>query len=192
MSGQIAQNGAISVERASSRTIGLWLVSAVLVLSWAGPTRAQSFSPSGMGPGTMPSYRFSGVGSYFSGTSAYVPFSTMGGFVPYSPGPGGGLGVQPGMRSSGAQMQTGGMGLMGPRPRLGLIRGQITPIAPITSTGMGGMGPRAGMGSMGGLIRRTPAGGSMGGMARPPVGGYPFRQPPSLLGPATATPSMSM
>jgi hypothetical protein len=182
------------VERASSPTIGLWLVSAVLVLSWAGPTRAQSFgsASSGMGPGTMPGYSFSGVGSYFSGTSAYVPFSSMGGFVPYSPGPGGGLGVQPGMRGSGAQMQTGGMGLMGPRPSLGLIRGQITPIAPISSRGMGGMGPGAGMGSMGGLIRRTPSGGSMGGMARPPVGSYPFRQPPSLLGPATAAPSMAM
>ena len=190
MSGQIAQDGAVSVERASSRTIGLWLVSAVLMLSWAGPTRAQSFgsASSTMGTGTMPSYSFSGVGSYFSGTSAYVPFSSMGGFVPYSPGPGGGLGVQPGMRTSGAQMQTGGMGLMGTRPSLGLIRSQVTPLAPISSRGMGG----GGMGSMGGLIRRTPSGGSMGGMARPPVGSYPFRQPPSLVGPSTAAPSMSM
>ncbi len=81
---------------------------------------------------------------------------------------------------------------MGMRPSLGLIRGQMTPIAPISSRGMGGMGPGAGMSSMGGLIRRTPSGGCMGGMARPPVGSYPFRQLPSLLGPATAAPSMSM
>ena len=86
-------------------------------------------------------------------------------------------------------MQPGGMGLMGPRPSLGLIRGQIAPLSPIGSRGMGAGG---GMGSMGGLIRRTPSGGPMGGMARPPVGSYPFRQPPSLLGPATAAPSMAM
>jgi hypothetical protein len=182
------------VERVSSLSIGLWLVSTGLMLSWPGSTRAQSFgtSSSGMGPGTMPSYSLSGVGSYFGGSSAYIPFGgTTGGFVPYSPGPGGGLGVQPRMRNAGAQMQAGGMGLMGPRPSLGLIRGQLTPLAPI---GLGAMGTRAGAGmsSMGGLIRRTPSGASMGGMSRPPVGNYPFRQPPSLLGPATATPSMTM
>ena len=86
-------------------------------------------------------------------------------------------------------MQPGGMGLMGPRPSLGLIRGQISPLSPIGARGMGAGG---GMGSMGGLIRRTPSGGPMGGMSRPPVGSYPFRQPPSLLGPATAAPSMAM
>ena len=182
------------MERVSPPTIGLWLVLTGLMLSWPGSTRAQSFgtSGSGMGPGTMPSYSLSGVGSYFGGSSAYIPFGgTTGGFVPYSPGPGGGLGVQPGMRTSGAQMQTGGMGLMGTRPSLGLIRSQVTPLAPISSRGIGGMGG-GGMGSMGGLIRRTPFGGSMGGMARPPVGTYPFRQPPSLLGPATTAPSMAM
>src|SRR3954447_515331 len=98
----------------------------------------------------MPRYNFSGVGSYFSGTSAYVPFGTMGGFVPYSPGPAGGLGVQSGMRSPAAQMRPGGRGLMGPRPSLGLIRGQITPLAPIGARGMG-TGAGGGMGSMGGL-----------------------------------------
>jgi hypothetical protein len=49
------------------------------------------------------------------------------------------------------------------------------------------------MGSMGGgLIKRPASRGAMGGMARPPVGSYPFRQPPSLLGPASAGPAMSM
>ena len=92
-------------------------------------------------------------------------------------------------KSRAQEMQPGGMGLMGPRPSLGLIRGQLTPLSPISSRGMGA---GEGMGSMGGLIRRTPSGGPMGGMARPPVGSYPFRQPPSLLGPATAAPSMAM
>jgi hypothetical protein len=180
------------VKRVSPSAIGACLVLAGLLVSCTGSARAQfsGFSGSGVGSGSMPSYNFSGVGSYFSGTSAYVPFSSMGGFVPYSPGPGGGVGVQPGMRSPGMQpMQPSGMGLMGTRPTLGLIRSQIMPLAPISSRGMGA---GAGMGSMGGLIRRSPSGGSMGGMARPPVGSYPFRQPPSLLGPATSAPSMSM
>jgi hypothetical protein len=96
------------------------------------------------------------------------------------------------MRNTSGQMQASGMGsMLGSRPSLGLIRGQIAPLVPI---GLGAMGSRAGggMGSMGGLIRRTPSGGPMGGRARPPVGSYPFRQPPSLLGPASAAPSMSM
>ena len=177
------------MERVSRPTIALWLASTGLMLSWRGPVRAQSLGLSGpgMGPGTTRSYNFSGVGPYFSGTSAYVPSGTMGGFVPYSPGPAGGLGVQSGMRSPVVQMQPSGMVLMGPRPSLGLIRGQITPLARIGTRGMG-----EGMGSMGGLIRRTPSGGPMGGMSRRPVGSYPFRQPPSLLGPATAAPSMAM
>jgi hypothetical protein len=171
----------------------LCLVSTGLILSSAGSVRAQSLGPSGsgMGPGSMPGYNFSGVGSSFSGTAAYVPYGSMGGFVPYTPGPGGGVGVQPGMRSLGMQqVRPGGMDLMGTRSRLGLIRGQIMPLAPISPGGMGA-GAGGGMGSMGGLIRRTP-GGSTGSMARPPVGNYPFRQPPSLIGPATTTPSMSM
>jgi hypothetical protein len=32
----------------------------------------------------------------------------------------------------------------------------------------------------------------MGGMPRPAVGGYPFRQPPSLVNPAAPSPGMSM
>ncbi len=182
------------MRKESLPNIPLWLGSIALMALGAGPAQAQysgSFGPS-MGSGTMPSYNFSGAGSYFGGSSTYVPFGgAMGGFLPYSPGLAGGLGVQPGMRDSGMQMPPGGMSMFGARPTLGLIRSVTTPLAPI---GLGTMGirQRGGMGSMGGLIRRTPSGGSMGGVARPPVGNYPFRQPPSLLGPATSAPSMSM
>ncbi len=169
-------------------------VSIVLIALGACPTRAQYLGSSGpsMSSGTMPSYNFSGAGSYFGGSSTYVPFGgAMGGFLPYSPGLGGGLGVQPGMRDSSMQVPPGGMRMLGARPTLGLIRSATTPLAPI---GPGGMGSRSigRMESMGGLIRRSPTGGSMGGMARPPVGSYPFRIPPSLLGPSTAAPAMSM
>ncbi|MGO9597825.1 MAG: hypothetical protein ACLP7Q_07500 [Isosphaeraceae bacterium] len=183
------------MKKPSLPAMGLWLGSIVLMVTWTDPAHAQFFgsSSSGISTVTMTSYNFSGVGSYFSGSStAYIPFSGMGGFIPYSPGPRGGLGVQPGMRTTGGQMQASGMGsMLGSRPSLGLIRGQIAPLVPI---GLGAMGSRVGggMGAMGGLIRRTPSSGPMGGMARPPVGSYPFRQPPSLLGPATASPSMSM
>jgi hypothetical protein len=175
--------------RLSAQTIALWLLSTGILLSWDSAVRAQSFgfASSETGFSRTPSFSYSGVGSYFSGSSAYVPFSAMGGFVPYSPGPGGGVGVQPGMRSPGSLMQTGAMSPMGMSPSLGAVRSQITPLTPISSRGMG-----TGMGSMGGLIRRMPVGGSMGGMARPPVGSYPFRQPPSLLGPATSASAMSM
>ncbi len=172
----------------------LWLGSIALMALGTGPAEAQysSSSGTGMSSGTMPSYNFSGAGSYFRGSSSYVPFGgAMGGFLPFSPGPGGGLGVQPGMRDSGMQRPTGGMSMQGARPTLGLIPSATTPLTPI---GVGGMGSRS-FGrteSMGGLIRRSPAGGSMGGMARPPVGSYPFRQPPSLLGPASSAPAMSM
>jgi hypothetical protein len=183
------------VKRASILKIGVWLASTGLMFTTTGPARAQSPGLSGSGTsfGSMSSYNFSGVGSTLSGVSAaYVPFGSMGGFVPYTPGPGGGLGVQSGMRSSVAPMPSSGMGSLGMRPTLGLGRSQITPLAPISTRAMGGMGTGGGMGSTGGLIRRAPAGGSMGGMARPPVGGYPFRQPPSLLGPASSAPAMSM
>ncbi len=171
-----------------------WIGSIGLMALWAAPTQAQdvgSYGPS-LSSARMSSSSFSGAGSYFGGSSTYVPFGgAMGGFLPYSPGSGGGLGVQPGMRDSGMQMPPGGMSMLGARPTLGLIRSATTPLAPI---GLGGMGSRSfgRMESMGGLIRRSPTGGSMGGMARPPVGSYPFRQPPSLLGPASSAPAMSM
>ena len=113
----------------------------------------------------------------------------MGGFVPYTPGPGQGLGVMSRPGLAGSSMPQSSMGMPGQRSSLGLIRGALTPLAPIGVMGRGGMGQG---GMSGGLIRRMPSGGSMGGMGRPPVGGYPFRIPPSLIGPATSAPAMSM
>ena len=75
-----------------------WLGSIGLMALGAGPTQAQdvgSYGPS-LSSARMSSSSFSGAGSYFGGSSTYVPFGgAMGGFVPYSSGPGGGLGVQP-------------------------------------------------------------------------------------------------
>ena len=169
-----------------------WLGSIGLMAMWADRTEAQyadSYSP-GQSSARLSSSSFAGAGSYFGGSSTYVPFSgAMGGFIPYSSGPGGGLGVQPGMRGPGLQMQTGGMRMLGSTPSLGLIGSTTTPLAPLGIVNPGGMG-RAGM--SGALIRRTPSGGRMDPMRRAPVGSYPFRIPPSLLGPGTPSPAMSM
>ena len=169
-----------------------WLGSIGLMALWAGPSPAQDVGASvpSLGSARMSSSGFSGSGSYFGGSSTYVPFSgAMGGFIPYSSGPGGGLGVQPGMRDPGLQMQTGGMRMLGSTPSLGLIGSTTTPLAPLGIMNPGGMG-RPGM--SGALIRRTPSGGRIDPMRRAPVGSYPFRIPPSLLGPGTPSPAMSM
>ena len=156
----------------------------LMAFLWAGPTQAQdvgSYGPS-LSSARMSSSSFSGAGSYFGGSSTYVPFGgAMGGFVPYSSGPGGGLGVQPGMRDPGLQMQPGGMRMLGSTSSLGLIGSTTTPLAPLGIMNPGGMG-RAGM--SGTLIRRTPSGGWMDRMRRAPVGSYPFRVPPSFSAPA--------
>jgi hypothetical protein len=152
-----------------------WIVGAWLGIGLAfmpGSTRAQTPAPA-------------------TGGSSYLPFGSMGGFVPYSPGPGQGLGVMPG---DGRRMTTdprAGMRMLGQSQGLGQFGGTLTAPAPIGLRGMGSQ-PGGRMGSMGGFIRRPGPGGGMGGMARPPVGNYPFRQPPSLIGPATTMPSMSM
>jgi hypothetical protein len=177
--------------KTSFSAFGLYLGSICVIVSWADSSHAQSFG-SGLSSSALTSYDFSGADSYFRGSPTYVPFSSsMGGFLPYTPGPRGGLGVQSGMRNPGAPMQSGGMGMLGLRPSLDPIRGELTPLAPIHLDSLG-FKSGGGMGSMRGLIRRAPSYGSMGGMTRPPVGNYPFRQPPSLLGPASAAPSMSM
>jgi|GEM_PF-1256691 len=169
-----------------------WLGSIGLMALWADRTHAQyadSSSPS-LSSARMSSSSFSAAGSYFGGSSTYVPFSgAMGGFIPYSSGPGGGLGVQPGMRDPGLPMLTGGMRMLGSTPNLGLIGSTTTPLAPLGIMNRAGMG-RSGM--SGALIRRTPSGGRMDPMRRAPVGSYPFRIPPSLLGPGTTSPAMSM
>ncbi len=169
-----------------------WLGSIGLLAFWADRTHAQyadSYGPS-LSSARLSSSSFSGVGSYFGGGSSYVPFSgAMGGFIPYSSGPGGGLGVQPGMRDPGLSIQTGGMRMLGSTPSLGLIGGTTAPLAPLGIMNRAGMG---GSGTSGALIRRPPAGGGREPMRRAPVGSYPFRIPPSLLGPGTSSPAMSM
>lgn len=150
--------------------VGLWL--GIVLALLPASSRAQGPSPA-------------------TGGSNYLPFGTMGGFVPYLPGPGQGLGV---MSGDGRRMATSprlGMRMFGQGIDLGAPRRLLTPLAPI---GLGSLGspPSGRMGSMGDLIRRPATRGGMGGMSRPPVGNYPFRQPPSLIGPATTMPSMSM
>ena len=140
-------------------------------------------------PSSVPRF---GTGSWLSGagSSSYLPSGSMGGFVPFTPGPGQGLGVmsRPGLVGGG--MPEASMGMLGQRSSLGLPRGALTPMVPIGVKGRGGMGQG---GMSGGAVRRSaPSGGSMGGMGRPPVGSYPFRIPPSLFGPATSGPAMAM
>jgi hypothetical protein len=69
---------------------------------------------------------------------------------------------------------------------IGGASGRLAPLAPIT--GLGGM--KAGMGSSRFLNRSTVGPGPM--PSRPPVGFYPFQIPPSLSGPASSGPGMSM
>jgi hypothetical protein len=166
--------------------LGLLVFLAVLGGSSA---RAQGSMGRGTSTDTMPSYIFSGAGAVASGSSTYLPFGgNMSGFVPYSPGPAGGLGVQSQMGNTAMQTPPGGMMMPGARRSLGTFGSRITPLTPIGSMGSSRGGQ---MGSLGTMIQRAPAGGGMGGMARPPVGGYPFRQPPLLIGPGSA-PAMSM
>jgi hypothetical protein len=124
-----------------------------------------------------------------SATSSYLPSGGIGGFVPYTPGAGQGLGVMARAGVTRGNDPRGSMVMAGQRPSLGVSRGYLTPLAPIgTMSPMGtGQGRTPGI-----LIRTMPSGGVMGGMSRPPVGGYPFRVPPSLLGPAASSPGMSM
>ena len=174
-----------------------WLGSTVLVFVCSSSSNAQyPRSPSSsMSSARASSSGTSAAGSYFGGGSTYLPFGGgTGGFVPYSAGPGGGLGVMQlqGMSENLPPTGSGSIFMLGTRPTLGQLSGSLTPLAPI---GLGAMGSPAGgpMGSTAtGLINRPVSRGGMGGMARPPVGSYPFRQPPSLLGPASAGPAMSM
>lgn len=120
---------------------------------------------------------------YSSGGTVYVPYSGTGaGFLPYTPGPGGGLGVQgssprPPDRpaASPSVPNMAGPVVPGMGSGLGSLRSTLTPLTPIRSGGMA-----TGMG--GPLLRREPSAG-MGRPSRPPVGSYPFRQP-SGYGPA--------
>jgi hypothetical protein len=121
--------------------------------------------------------------------STFLPSGAFGGFIPYTPGPGQGLGVMSQTRMTSRTAPREGMGMLAERPGFGQVRANLLPLAPIgimTRTGMG----QGGM--SGSLIRRLPARGAMGGMGRPPVGRYPFRFPPSLNGTSSSAPAMSM
>jgi hypothetical protein len=164
---------------------------ALLAVADVSSARAQGYSSLGTRSSldTMAGYNFAGSGSVARSSSTYLPLGgSMSGFVPYSPGSRGGLGVQSPMVNSAMLAPPGGMTMPGARRILGSTGSRITPLTPIESTGFPRGGP---MGRTGTMIQRAPAGGAMSGMARPPVGGYPFRQAPPLIESGSA-PAMSM
>jgi hypothetical protein len=136
------------------------------------------------------------IGQYYSsGTTAFMPYSGSGGYIPYQGGYAGGLGVIPVSRRL-------------PQTPIG---GTSMPMTPIGGGSLaGGMaGGREGMGARAGGRAFLPFGyeGSIGmegrmvgtpmtqqGGRRPASGPgfrYPFTVPPSLLGPAVGSgPSM--
>jgi hypothetical protein len=119
----------------------------------------------------------------YGGSASYLPYGGAG-FIPYSAGPGGGLGVQ--ARRIETTTQTA-RGIRMPDVGLqGRGRDLIAPLAPIR--------PFGGTNAMGGRLKvpRRSSPTSMRPTARPPVGGYPFRQPPSLIGPSSIGSAMSM
>jgi len=163
--------------------IGLLTVVLVLVGDRV-PAQGLGFggrSPSGgYGPGMENLVPGTGVGPN------YLP--SGGGFLPYTPGPGGGLGVQSRMSDPSPGPTSGSMAMPG-APALGGSSGPLSPLAPIT--GFGGMKGGSGMGSS--RLLNRPAGPGMRPMQpRPPVGYYPFQIPPSLRGPGAQGPAMSM
>ena len=130
--------------------------------------------------GFSPPMRFS------SGESTFLPVApSIGGYIPYTPGPNGGLGVQGRMTNDMSRPGTGA-GIMpmsgSPPSALRASRSGITPLAPIRASSAGmGMGPGGGL-----IPRLTP----MPQRPRPPVGFYPFRQPGSLSTPGAAIMAM--
>ncbi|APW63555.1 hypothetical protein [Paludisphaera borealis] len=160
--------------------IRIQLLTAGLMLFISSGALAQS--PGGGGQGFTGSYGPGMESLLRSGGAGYLPSGS--GFLPYTPGPGGGLGVQSRMSAGSPATSSGAMSMPAAAAGLGTASRGLSPLTPI-----GGMGGgRGGMGS-GRLLNRMPAG---RGMVRPPVGAYPFRVPPSLLGPATQAPAMAM
>lgn len=105
----------------------------------------------------------------YGGSASYLP--SGGGFVPYRMGPALATAPAPAMP-------------FGMRQDLGGLRTTVALLRPI---GAGAM-PMVTGGR--GLLPLRPGGG-MNAMPRPPVGSYPFRIPPSLVGPGSA-PMMGM
>jgi hypothetical protein len=163
--------------------IRIQLLTTGLLLFVSGGALAQS--PGFGGRGFTGSYGPGMENLLRSGSGGYLPSGGV--FLPYTPGPGGGLGVQSRMSAGSPATSSGSMSMPDAPAVGGVTRGvpRMTPIG-----GMGG--GRGGMGS-GRLLNRMPSGRGMGGgLVRPPVGSYPFRVPPSLLGPASQAPAMAM
>jgi hypothetical protein len=179
-----------SVRGETMRTLSRALVMGALVIgvgqSLAGSAWAQSFGPGG----TLGGYggAMGGPGAGMGMGGPVIPYAgRFGGFMPSRMGGGGGeLAFQ--RRSSST------MSPIRPSFSLPSMSDGISSM----SGGMGqGPGSRGGMSSSSGLRGGTGSGGGMrpsmtGGMGvMPPRIGYPFRQPPSLLGPASGS-GMSM
>src|SRR5688572_12705039 len=90
---------------------------------WGETSRLDAFA-SGMGLGG-PSWS-SGVGP-----GTYLPAGTFGGFIPYAPGPGRGLGVMSPSRMEGPRSIGGRMGMSGADSGLGRPRSALRPLIPI-------------------------------------------------------------
>lgn len=120
------------------------------------------------------------------GGASYMPLAGgFGGFVPYRPGPNGGLGVIARPDRPPARPATGAMLMGGGRRDLGRVRTLLTPFSPAN-------GRSAGM--AGSLFRRpsTLGMGRMNGRTRAAVGSFPFREPPSFGDQAASPAGMSM
>lgn len=162
----------------TSRRRILPMLAAFTLLAVPGLAHAQT--PRGVSPGL----------SAPSGGTTYLPYGPIGGgFIPYTSGPGGGLGVMTRPRSSSASVSAGsGMSAMQPRATPTLTprgRAALSPLTPLSRLGIG-FGARGMQGSAmssPSMIRKT----------RPPVGGYPFQLPTTPGSAASgASPAMSM
>lgn len=166
------------------------VLAVVLVLGATPPALAQgtAWAEGGRLDAFAAGARLGGAGwSGGAASSSFLPLGSFGGFVPYAPGPGQGLGVMSRGMSSESRGLSPEMAMPGAVSGLGPIRGSLSPLAPITA---GGAGPMGQGGPMGGAMR--PAARGPRPMGRPPVGAYPFRIPPSLIGPASSGPAMAM
>ena len=170
-----------------AKRIGLLTACFLLVVGDRAPAQSLGFGgrgfSGGYGPGMENLVRGGGAGT------GYLPAG--GGFLPYTPGPGGGLGVQSRMSdltpgtTSRSRTMPGASALGG----IGGASGRLSPLAPIT--GLSGMKGGSGMRSSR-LLNRPVGPGPKPMPSRPPVGSYPFQIPPSLRGPASQRPAMAM
>ncbi len=142
---------------------------AILILCLATSARAQAIPSLGGYGGAISTMEMPGGGSG-------IPYAgRFGGFMPYRMGNSGGVGLS-----------------FTPRAASMPIGARRTPFAMPSMSGGMGMGGTSG-------FRLMPASGGMGSMTgrrgmgvMPPSLAPPFRQPPSLLGPASSASGMSM